>query len=272
MVMLLASTATGQTPPPSPDHGDLKLKARLNEMLARAKAAREVGDWTEAIAVLQEATTLDPSRDLLWAKLGEAYQGAKQYQDAATAYQKAIGIKPIGAYYNNLGEACRSSGAAREAVQAYRKAVEADPSDAFQYYFNIGALLTNAGDLDGANAAYDEAMRSNPQFALAYYFKSTNLLSKAQTLHGKATAPDETFRLLHKYLELQPTGRYAVPSQQLLDFLGRDIRTTYTREPPGEQGQALEETVSEAASHDLLGTKVQPVYPELARNARIPGR
>jgi len=103
--MLLSAILFGQTPPPKPDQSDPKIKARLNEMLARAKADREAGDWAGAIAVLQEATTLDPSRDLLWAKLGEAYQGANNYQEAATAYKKAIAIKPIGAYYNNLGEA-----------------------------------------------------------------------------------------------------------------------------------------------------------------------
>ena len=39
---------------------------------------------------MQELTTADPSKDLLWAYLGEAYTGAKKYPEAIDAYQKAI--------------------------------------------------------------------------------------------------------------------------------------------------------------------------------------
>ncbi|MBI3478693.1 MAG: TonB family protein [Acidobacteria bacterium] len=272
MAILLAATLFGQTPPPHPDRSDQKIKARLNKMLAIAKADREKGDWAGAISVLQDATTLDPSRDLLWAKLGEAYQGANNYQEAATAYRKAIVIKPIGAYYNNLGEAYVKLRMTGEAVQAYKNAVAVDSTAAYQYYFNIGAILTNTGDLEQANAAYSDSIRLNPQFAMAYYFKGTNLLSKAQVVHAKATVPDEALQLLHRYLELQPTGAYAIASHQVIAFLSRDIRTTYTRQPTGEQPENGTRTLSQSEAQSLPIWKVQPVYPELARNIRIQGQ
>lgn len=260
-----------------PTTGSSKRKhiARLNKKLARAKEAGDVGEWNLAITIMEEAIALDPTRDLLWFKLGDAYRGTKKYREAADAYKKAIGIKPVGAYYNNLGEAYSKLGMTRLAVQAYRNAIEADPSSASQYYSNIGAVLTNVGDLDDANAAYDDAMQSNPQQAIAYYIKGINLLSSSQTLQGKPIISNEAARLLHKYLELQPTGGYAAHSRQLLDFLTRDIRTTYTSEiaPPGvQQRQSPTATLSEAADHRPLLRKVQPAYPQLARNARIEGQ
>jgi Tfp pilus assembly protein PilF len=99
-------TPPNQNTPPNTTSADehkareLKLVALLNQKLTEAKAARDAGDWNKAIAILEEASTIDPSRDLLWFKLAEAYRGAGRYAEAATAYKKAIAIKPIGAYYN----------------------------------------------------------------------------------------------------------------------------------------------------------------------------
>jgi len=76
----------------------------LNEKLAAAKTASDAGDFETAIAQITEATQMDPSRDLLWAKLGdyELSSAAKQtdnaekekrYEAAATNYQKAVDMK-----------------------------------------------------------------------------------------------------------------------------------------------------------------------------------
>src|SRR6202030_695033 len=76
----------------------------LNEKLAVANQAMQTGDFETAVTTLNEATQIDPSRDLLWARLGDANLGAgpkqtdttqkaKRYGDAVTDYQKAIELK-----------------------------------------------------------------------------------------------------------------------------------------------------------------------------------
>ena len=76
----------------------------LNEKLSIANQAMQSGDFETAITTLNEATQMDPTRDLLWARLGDAYLGsarkqtdtaekAKRYGDAVTDYQKAIELK-----------------------------------------------------------------------------------------------------------------------------------------------------------------------------------
>jgi tetratricopeptide (TPR) repeat protein len=76
----------------------------LNERLALAKTASDAGDFDTAIAQLNDATQLDPSRDLLWAKLGDYNLGSatkqtdpaekvKRYDAAVTNYQKAVELK-----------------------------------------------------------------------------------------------------------------------------------------------------------------------------------
>lgn len=256
---------------------ELKLVALLNQKLTEAKAARDAGDWNKAIAILEEASTIDPSRDLLWFKLADAYRGAGRYSDAVTAYKKAIAIKPIGAYYNNLGEAEHKLGNFRSAAEAYQGAVQADPGNAFRYYFNIGVIETNTGDLDAANAAYGDAIRANPSFAMPYYFKGLNLLSDSQTLHGKAVVPPEASQDLRKYLELAPDGPYAAVCRRTLEFIRGNIVAAFSQagSPDRLSGNAHEpegrQDVPAGFPNGFLLRKVQLSYPELARNARIQG-
>ncbi len=107
----------------------------LNEKLNAAKTAADAGDYDTAIAALNEATQIDPNRDLIWFKLGDYYRMSapkqtdpaekqKRLGSAVDAYQKAVqlkqaapphkdpaaGAKTPAAYYNNLAEAYAKSG------------------------------------------------------------------------------------------------------------------------------------------------------------------
>ncbi|MGH9579870.1 MAG: tetratricopeptide repeat protein, partial [Terriglobales bacterium] len=172
----------------------------LNELLNAARAAMEAKNFDQAIALMTQATTMDPTKDLLWFHLGEAYLGAQQYDQAIEAYQKAVAIKPAGSYYNNLGQALVKSGRTTEAASAYTLAAAADPAAAGQYYFNLGAILTNKGQLDQAIAAFDKAIAADPVRAEAYYWKGINLIGKAETKDNKMVAPPGTDEAFNKYL------------------------------------------------------------------------
>ena len=141
----------------------------LNEKLSTATAAMQSGDFETAIASLTEANQTDPSRDLIWFKLGDAYrlsapkqpdpaEKQKRLESAIEAYQKAIQIKQgadnskdpnanktLAAYYNNLAEAYAKSNKIDDAIKTYALAAQSDPTNATQYYFNTGAVCTNAG-------------------------------------------------------------------------------------------------------------------------------
>ncbi|HUR36716.1 MAG TPA: carboxypeptidase regulatory-like domain-containing protein, partial [Terriglobales bacterium] len=56
----------------------------LNKMLADGQAALEAGNYDQAIATFQQAAAADPTRDLLWARLGDAHNTiAKKTTDPA---------------------------------------------------------------------------------------------------------------------------------------------------------------------------------------------
>lgn len=256
---------------------DPQLVLLLNQKLAAAAEARDAGDWKKAISLLKEATDLAPDKDLIWFKLGDAYRGAEQYQDAVAAYNSAIALKQLAAYYNNLGEAESKLGNVGGAVQAYRNAARLDPEKAGQFYFNIGAIETNARDFHAANAAFDDTIKADPTYPAPYYFKGLNLLSDALTVRGKAEVSSEVSELFQKYLELAPEGPYVDTSREALALISREIVTSYKREGASDSLLASmsvrgrDAVPSDAVSGGGLMRQQQPFYPELARTARIEG-
>jgi len=181
----------------------------LNEKLVAARAASDAGNYDAAIATLTEATQTDPTRDLIWGRLGEVYlisaskqtdtaEKQKRYGEAADDYNKAIDLrqkavdadpklktpdstKVLAQYYNNLANALGKVGKTDDAVKNYNQAADLDPSAAAQYYFNIGATLTNAGRIDEAVAAFDKTIAADPTKADAYYQKGVGLVGKSTT-------------------------------------------------------------------------------------------
>jgi len=237
---------------------NLTVKA-LNEKLSAAKQAADTGDYDTAVSTLTQATEMDPTRDLLWAKLGEyeatsagkqsdSAEKTKRYNAAVADYQKAVDIKQkaldaaaqkppdatkvLAQYYNNMGQAAGKGGKVDDAVKAYIQAAQLDPATAGQYYFNIGAIMTNAGRVDDAVAAFDKAIAADPNRADAYYWKGVNLIGKATLKGDKMVAPDGTAEAFNKYLELQPNGQFADPAKQMLASIGAAVETGYGKKKP----------------------------------------
>jgi tetratricopeptide (TPR) repeat protein len=230
----------------------------LNAKLAAAKAASDAGDFETAIADLTAANQTDPTRDLIWFKLGDAYRMSankqtdpaekqKRLDSAVQSYQKAVDLKQasanqkdptatktLAAYYNNLAEAYAKAGKTEDAVKTYNLAAQTDPTSAAQYYYNAGAVLTNIGKVDDAIAAFDKCIAADPNKADAYYQKGVNLIGKATLQGDKMVAPSGTAEAFQKYLELQPTGTYADVAKQMLASIGESVETGFGKKktPP----------------------------------------
>jgi tetratricopeptide (TPR) repeat protein len=212
-----------------------KIKG-LNDTLKQAKELEGAGNFDQAITILQQATTVDPNQDLVWAYLGDAQRGAKKYADAAESYQKALALKPTsGPYMAQLADAYAKSGQTDKAVQQYAAAAAADPTNAGTYYYNEGAVLTNTGKVDEAIAAFDKAIQIDPKRADAYYWKGIDLMGKSTTKDNKMVAPEGTAEAFNKYLELQPDGKYADAAKQMLASIGASVQTTYGKSKPAKK-------------------------------------
>ena len=197
---------------------------------------------------------MDPTRDILWARLADAYLGSaakqtdtvektRRYGEAAADYQKAVDLKQkaiatspkpddskvLAAYFNNMAQAEYKIGKVDDAVKAYDQAAQLNPAGAAQYYYNQGAVLTNSGRADEAIAAFDKAIATDPNKAEAYYQKGVNLIAKAtvDAKTGKVIPAPGTEEAFNKYLELQPNGPFAEGAKSMLQSIGSTVETSY---------------------------------------------
>lgn len=152
-----------------------------------------------------------------WFASGLAALRAGQYQDALTAFNKAIDENPIHANaFNGRGAAWHSLGSYEQAIADYTRAIEINPEYA-NAYNNRGVAWHQKGEYEKAVEDYDRALSLHPNYvnalsnrgasrkklqdygaaiadferalAIRPTFEAYNLL--AWTL---ATCPDETFR------------------------------------------------------------------------------
>lgn len=96
---------------------------------AQGLTALRSGQLQEAIRLLTEATTANPTDVQALAMLGAAYGQAGSMNEAVEALQKAAALNPGSASIQyNLGVACRKAGRIEEARAALRASLGADPS------------------------------------------------------------------------------------------------------------------------------------------------
>lgn len=211
---------------------EIKKVGQLNTLLTQNKTFADAGQWTQAVATMEQAVALDQTHDILYANLGQDYVGAKQYDKAVEAYQKAIALKPADpGYYINLGNAYSKGGKNDEAAAQFAKAAQLDPANAKMAYFNEAAVLYNGGKMDEAFTAVNNLLQADPNNAMGWYLKGQILLGKA-AVDPKTGTPipvPGTVEAFQKYLALAPTGPYAEGVKQTVAMLTSTVQTNYKK-------------------------------------------
>lgn len=97
--------------------------------------------------------------------LGNAYNGLKQYNEAADALKHAIEIEPNNAAAHfNLGLALHSGGRYSEAIEAYKAVIKLRPELAGAH-FNLGLSYAAINDKEGVKQEYDILKKLNAGMA-----------------------------------------------------------------------------------------------------------
>jgi tetratricopeptide (TPR) repeat protein len=197
---------------------------------------------TEYTAAEQGVSAKDTGNHaLIWASIGRADDNTGKFDDAATAYQKALDLKPTSDYYSDLSTALVNVGAAQhdpavlqqkltDADAACQKAVSsasaapAAPAGggapaaagggptaiASRCYKNMGIVLSNKGDLQQALGPLKKATDANPKDAQAWFLLGSayvgSVQSKAEGDKEVFTFDPNTSDALQKCQDLDPTG------------------------------------------------------------------
>jgi tetratricopeptide (TPR) repeat protein len=226
----------------------------LNDAYNAGKDALNAKQYDAAVDNLKKASEIDPSQNVIWSQLAEAYMGLASTkppaeQDAPRqlgldAYKKAIELKPEdAALQNNYGLALVKAKKITEAQEALNKAAEIDPANAVRYYYNLGAVLVNANQPDAAAEAFKKAISSYDaikaagtpapdivrNYADANYQYGITLLSKANTdaKTGKVTPVPGTVEAFNAYLQYAPDGPFAESAKGMIATIGGTVSTTY---------------------------------------------
>jgi tetratricopeptide (TPR) repeat protein len=195
-------------------------KADVANKIAEIRTAK----YTDIVSIATKDTGLKPDEALLWNQLGYGQAGLKQYDDAITAYKKAVDLetaskKPrmpvIGQAQAGLGECYARTGKVPEANTAFDAAAKADPANAQLYLKNQAIIFFQEGNATAQSAAADDAIKADPNpndpnLAILYYIKAQGLIMSATVdAKGHYVLPPDCTAAYKKYLELAPHGQFA---------------------------------------------------------------
>ena len=159
--------------------------------------------WNDSVAFWQDAAEKSPDHYRTHANLGVSLLGAKQYDRALRAFQKALTLKPpypteiytnIGVLYSEIGQQDlarrnldhalllnpnnhvaldllgtieRKRKNSSEALKQYQRAIKINPNFAPSHY-NLGVFYVESGDLDSAVKSFGRALALRPMWSQAY--------------------------------------------------------------------------------------------------------
>jgi ribosomal protein S12 methylthiotransferase accessory factor len=93
---------------------------------------RDLGQYREAIAILEKAESYDPDRTDIYNLMGFCYFKLKEHEKAIQCFKRVLKLNPASAIdYANIGSNFRDMGNMKQAIRYYRLALELDPTIEF---------------------------------------------------------------------------------------------------------------------------------------------
>jgi tetratricopeptide (TPR) repeat protein len=194
-------------------------------------------DYQTAITELQQAEQGVLPKDtkshaVVWSNLGQAYEFAGRYDEAAAAFAKAAELQPQAAYHEHLSTNLANAAAAQPTVDktkladanaACEKATAADPTSAARCWKNIGIIMSNKNHQAEAVAPLQKATQADPKDAQAWFLLggalSAQITPKQEGDKMTYVIPPGTAEAYQKCIDVNPSGPYAEQAKQMLDGL-----------------------------------------------------
>jgi len=139
----------------------------LEAVDASLQAIKLLGETGEAYK--QGFQERDEIRSYAYKNLGNAYNGLKRYDEAATALKKSSEIEPTNAAAHfNLGLTLYNAGRYSEAIESYKEVIKLRPKLP-QAYFNLGLTYYAINDKPAAMAQYETLKGLDAELAKQLY-------------------------------------------------------------------------------------------------------
>ena len=171
-------------------------EAALREMLNKALALQQAGEFARALNLYRKLLTVAPeSFDALHLS-GVCHMELGQTQQAIDLITRALAIHPGSAgAHNNLGLALDAAGKPQQALDSYNRAVTYQP-DFAEAHSNRGLLLLSMGQAQSALQCFDRAIALRPTLAQCHSNRGNALQALGR--------PDEALASYERALALAP--------------------------------------------------------------------
>lgn len=169
----------------------------------------QAGQYAEALAKAEEATTLGPEKPNGWALAAKMAAPLKQWDKVIADAEKALALDPEATeLYPLLLEAYRQKGDKAKVAEYEKKFAAANPDNP-DILYNQAVDLYNKNDFKGAAPVLVKVLEIKPDYAKAHF-----LLGMSYVNLNKI--PDMK-KHLQEYLKLEPTGSDAAVAKEMLD-------------------------------------------------------
>ncbi len=191
----------------------------LSHCIRLASLLDSLGQTQVAIATYLQFLERQPEAATVLFNLALLYKKEKRYDDARSAYEKAIDLDIEGPeeVYSNLGVLYSERHDAENARAMYERALEIVP-DYLPALFNLAGLLEESGEREGAIGLYEKILTLEPNHYEA----------RARIVHATRITDnqDELLNGLQQAIEKSAGNRFGVETLQFalgkaLDDLGR---------------------------------------------------
>ena len=140
-------------------------------LLAKIKLAR--GDLGGGLQTLLAAEALNPRTPGIYIQIGDAYAGLLQWENAKSAYEKAISLDEDDAFaLQGLSSVYRRQGLNQETVDTALRAVSLLHRLPMAH-FNLGVAMARSGESERAILAFETALRFQPNMVNAHRYLAT---------------------------------------------------------------------------------------------------
>jgi predicted AlkP superfamily phosphohydrolase/phosphomutase/tetratricopeptide (TPR) repeat protein len=176
--------------------------AGMTLLWARIKLAR--GDLGGGLQALLAAEAMNPELPGIYIQIGDTYARLLQWQNAKSAYEKALALDPdsalafqgLSTVYRRLGDNQQTADCALHAVGLLHRLPLA--------HFNLGVALVRSGDPERAKVAFETALRFNPGMVNAHRYLATIYRSEGSDLEKAEFHRQELLKLTRRR-ERRPT-------------------------------------------------------------------
>jgi Flp pilus assembly protein TadD len=120
-----------------------KSSPEVRQLLSEGRKLVDTGDYSGAIAVYQQAASLEPKNATIYSGIGYLYAQQGNFPSALAAYRRAVSLNPNnGDYQYALGYIDVNLGDTKAAKEAYRRAIQLNRSNVNAYLGLATALFT----------------------------------------------------------------------------------------------------------------------------------